>query len=175
MNITHTFACMIALLIASIPTLAFAENSSVQSTKKSWLFIQTANAATLNDPTTLVVPVEREIFGFTDRPYRKHAHLSAEKFVKLWKKTSGKDNFGTVPPNAVVTWVGTGGEMRELEVVIANARYDAANSRIAYTIKVSTQADKKFVSAKTRMSKVSVFIDSMTMWDAHRHGTGDHF
>jgi hypothetical protein len=50
------------------------------------------------------MPVTRDIFAFTDRPYRKHAYMTGEQFTSLWAK-AGNNGFKTDPPNAVLTWV----------------------------------------------------------------------
>ena len=45
--------------------------------KISWLFVQTAETAEVTSEDTLVMPVTREIFAFTDRPNRLHGYINA--------------------------------------------------------------------------------------------------
>ena len=46
-----------------------------------WLFVHTAQTAEMTSPTTLVMPVTRDIFAFTDRPNRLHDYVNAHEFV----------------------------------------------------------------------------------------------
>jgi hypothetical protein len=64
--------------------LLFASLAATEEAKApEWLFVQTAETAEMTSPMTLVVPFEREVFAFTDRPNRQHAYLNATQFVAL--------------------------------------------------------------------------------------------
>ena len=58
----------------------------------------------MTSENTLVMPVVREIFAFTDRPNRLHTYLNTREFVSLWGDKKGAA-FKADPPNAVLTWV----------------------------------------------------------------------
>ena len=92
-SITSKISIIILSLMVS--TLTFAEE---------WLFVHTAEEAQVINNTTIVMPVTRDIFAFTDRPYRKHDYMTGEQFASLWAD-SGSDSFKADPPNAVLTWV----------------------------------------------------------------------
>tara|TARA_R110002072_G_scaffold42244_1_gene119622 strand:+ start:1484 stop:1738 length:255 start_codon:yes stop_codon:yes gene_type:complete len=49
-----------------------------------WLYVQTAATAQMTSDTTLKIPFTRDVFGFTDRLYRKQAYLTAFEFASLW-------------------------------------------------------------------------------------------
>ena len=94
----------------------------------SWLFVQTAADFT-SDGDTLTIPYEREIFAFTDRPNRQHAYLNAMELTSIW--SSGENNFGENPPNAVLTWV-EDGEIREAEIMLTAAQVGDQGRSITY-------------------------------------------
>jgi hypothetical protein len=95
---TSKISIIILSLMAS--TFTFAEDKLAEE----WLFVHTADEAQVINNTTIVMPVTRDIFAFTDRPYRKHAYMTGEQFTSLWAK-AGNNGFKTDPPNAVLTWV----------------------------------------------------------------------
>ena len=97
-----------------------------------WLFVHTAQTAEMTSATTLVMPVTRDIFAFTDRPNRMHGYMNAHEFVSLWDEGEG-DTFKADPPNAVLTWV-DGDEMKEVEVRIISALTVSNGREIAYEV-----------------------------------------
>jgi len=99
-----------------------------------WLFVHTAQTAEMTSATTLVMPVTRDIFAFTDRPNRMHGYMNAHEFVSLWDEGEG-DTFKADPPNAVLTWV-DGDEMKEAEVLIISAETVRHGRGIAYQVKL---------------------------------------
>ena len=108
-----------------------------------WLFVHTAQTAEMTSATTLVMPVTRDIFAFTDRPNRMHGYMNAHEFVSLWDEGEG-DTFKADPPNAVLTWV-DGDEMKEAELLILSAETVSHGREIAYEVKLEagdTPADK---------------------------------
>ena len=86
-----------AILSLVVSTFVFAADKP----KEEWLFVHTAQEAQATS-STLVMPISREIFSFTDRPYRKHSYLTGDKFASLWSDSSS-DSFKLDPPNAVLT------------------------------------------------------------------------
>jgi hypothetical protein len=142
-SITSKISIIILSLMAS--TFTFAEDKPAQ---EEWLFVHTADEAQVINNTTIVIPVTRDIFAFTDRPYRKHAYMTGEQFASLWAD-SGSNSFKADPPNAVLTWV-EGEDVKEAEVVIKDASIDG--NSITYT----TNAHSNSVGT---IKSVSLFVD----------------
>jgi hypothetical protein len=143
-SITSKISIIILSLMAS--TFTFAEDKPAEE----WLFVHTADEAQVTNNTTIVIPVTRDIFAFTDRPYRKHAYMTGEQFASLWAD-SGSKGFKADPPNAVLTWV-EGEDVKEAELVITGASFDGDS--ITYTRK--HPATVQFSNLKA----VSLFVDS---------------
>jgi hypothetical protein len=139
----------ILLLAALSSSFAFAEGHS--QPKEEWLFVHTADEAQVTNNTTIVMPVTRDIFAFTDRPYRKHAYMTGEQFASLWAD-SGSNSFKTDPPNAVLTWV-EGEDVKEAEVVITGASIDG--NSITYTRKYSATI------RDGTLKSVSLYVDAL--------------
>jgi hypothetical protein len=142
-SITSKISIIILSLMAC--TFTFAEDKPAEE----WLFVHTADEAQVTNNTTIVMPVTRDIFAFTDRPYRKHAYMTGEQFASMWAE-AGSDSFKTDPPNAVLTWV-DGEDVKEAEVVITGASIDGDS--ITYTRK--HPATVQFSDLKS----VSLFVD----------------
>ena len=99
-------------LVAITAAVFFSTSAIAEDAKPAeWLFVHTAQTAEMTSATTLVMPVTRDIFAFTDRPNRMHAYMNAHEYVSLWDEGEG-DTFKADPPNAVLTWV-DGDEMKE--------------------------------------------------------------
>jgi hypothetical protein len=144
-SITSKISIIILSLMSC--TFTFAEDKPAQ---EEWLFVHTADEAQVTNNTTIVMPVTRDVFAFTDRPYRKHAYMTGEQFASLWAD-SGSNSFKTDPPNAVLTWV-EGEDVKEAEVVITGASIEG--NSIAYTRK--HQATVQYSNLKA----VSLFVDA---------------
>ena len=93
--------------------------------------VHTAPIAELTSDTTLVMPVTRDIFAFTDRPNRKHGYMNAHEWVSAWGEG---DTFKTDPPNAVLTWM-DGDDVKEAEIIITDATVENYGRTIAYEVK----------------------------------------
>ncbi len=138
-------ALIAALLLTSS---AFAEEAK----PAEWLFVQTAPTAEMTSGTTLVMPVTREIFAFTDRPNRQHIFMTAHAFVSLWDKGEG-NTFKADPPNAVLTWI-EGDKAHEAEVVITDASVLAHGKAISFEVKLEAGE-----APSGKMQGVSLFVD----------------
>ena len=92
--------------LVAITAVVFFSTSAIADDAKpaEWLFVHTAQTAEMTSDTTLVMPVTRDIFAFTDRPNRMHAYMNAHEYVSLWDEGEG-DTFKADPHNAVLTWV----------------------------------------------------------------------
>jgi hypothetical protein len=133
-----------AILSLVVSAFVFAADKP----KEEWLFVHTAQEAQATS-STLVMPISRDIFAFTDRPYRKHSYLTGDKFASLWSDSSS-DSFKVDPPNAVLTWIAEG-VIKEVEEVIANVSSDGKN--ITYTLKNNH-------TLNADLKDVSIFVDA---------------
>jgi hypothetical protein len=146
---------LISISIAFIMSLFVASSAGAEDAKPAeWLFVHTAQTAEMTSPTTLVMPVERDIFAFTDRPNRRHAYLTAEQFAGLWADDKG-DSFKADPPNAVLTWV-LGDTVREAEVVITGAAAASGGKTLVYRVKFVVGTD---LGSSNFFKNASLFID----------------
>ena len=126
---------ILTVATALITGLFFSSSAIAEDAKPAeWLFVHTAETAEMTSATTLVMPVAREIFAFTDRPNRMHDYLNAHEFVSLWDEGEG-DTFKADPPNAVLTWV-DGDEVKEAEVVITDVSVSENGRMLFYTLDV---------------------------------------
>jgi len=127
----------ILTVVTALITGLFFNSSAIEDAKPAeWLFVHTAQTAEMTSATTLVMPVTRDIFAFTDRPNRQHGYMKAHQFVTLWDEGEG-DTFKADPPNAVLTWV-DGDEMKEAEVLIISAKVvgDGYGTAVQYSVKL---------------------------------------
>ena len=124
---------ILTVATALITGLFFGSSAIAEDTKPAeWLFVHTAKTAEMTSATTLVMPVTREIFAFTDRPNRMHGYMNAHEFVTLWDEG---DTFKADPPNAVLTWV-DGDFVLEAEVVITDLSVSENGRMLFYTLDV---------------------------------------
>jgi hypothetical protein len=124
---------ILTVATALITGLFFGSSAIAEDTKPAeWLFVHTAKTAEMTSATTLVMPVTREIFAFTDRPNRMHGYMNANEFVTLWDEG---DTFKADPPNAVLTWV-DGDFVLEAEVVITDLSVSENGRMLFYTLDV---------------------------------------
>jgi hypothetical protein len=117
--------------------------------------VQTAATAQMTSDTVLEMPFTRDVFGFTDRPNRRQAYLTAFEFVSLWT-AEGANSFSADAPNAVLTWQ-VGEEQREAEVIINNATVYADGAQESLVYEVTLEAGQM---PDAQMSSVSLFVDS---------------
>ena len=144
----------VVLTVASaLITGLFFNSSAIAEEPAEWLFVHTAASAEMSSDTTLVMPVTREIFAFTDRPNRLHVYMNPHEFALLWGEG---DTFKSDPPNAVLTWF-DGDEMKESEVVITGASVSVNGRSISYDVSVEAGT---LLPHHQSVGGVSLFIDS---------------
>lgn len=157
---------LVAILTAFIMCLLVAGSAGAEDAKSvKWLFVHTAESAEMVSDTTLIMPVEREIFAFTDRPNRRHAYLTAKRFAGLWAESKG-DSFEVDPPNAELTWV-VGDIVREAEVVITDAKASADGKSIVYGLKFEVGEEPPQTAL---IHAVMVYVDDADWCCAVEHG-----
>ena len=142
--------------LAIAASLLFTGAAIAEETKDkiSWLFVQTAETAEVTSEGTLVMPVTREIFAFTDRPNRLHGYINAHEFVAFWDEGG---TFKADPPNAVLTWVDTDKKVHEAEVILTGAEVRMQGRAIAYAV---GEAGPQTLALGPAISAVSLFVDS---------------
>lgn len=141
--------------LAFLATVLFASPAlSEDRVEYNWLFVQTADHATLSDDGALIIPVQREIFAFTDRPERLHNFLPPETLVGYWDEDF-PDGFHDDPPNAVLTWLADG-QVVESEVLLIDAQLTEDRSAIVYSAEVEAGSP-----LSPSMEWVSLFIDHL--------------
>jgi hypothetical protein len=149
---------ILTLATALITGLLFSSSAIAEDAKPAeWLFVHTAQTAEMTSATTLIMPVTRDIFAFTDRPNRMHGYMNAHEFVSLWDEGEG-DTFKADPPNAVLTWVDGDGEIKEAELLIISAETITHGRGISYEVKLE--------AGETPVGKIgfaSFFVDSNAM------------
>jgi len=130
-------------------------NDGLVSGDPQYLYVQTAETADMISNTSLVIPVTRDIFAFTDRPARQFTYLTATEYAALWDESAGSNSFSADPPNAVLTWV-HGDKVIEAEVIIRNVTVDYGGTleSLVYEVTLETAT-----MPHAQMSSVSLFVD----------------
>ena len=150
---------LLTVATALITGLFFNSSAIAEDAKPAeWLFVHTAQTAEMTSDTTLVLPVTRDIFAFTDRPNRMHGYMKGHEFVSLWDEGEG-DTFKADPPNAVLTWV-DGDEMKEAEFLIISAETVSHGREIAYEVKLEAGE-----TPEGNIGTPSLFVDSRFLPD----------
>jgi surface protein len=142
---------ILSLVLFTLLMVTCNTDDDVQPQTEQWLYAHTASQGIATSSTTFVMPVTDDIFGFTDRPYRKSKYISGDEFASYWNDYDDVNSFKLDPPNAVLTYV-DGEEIKELEVVITDATFD--NSNITYTI------DNSSLTNNETFDDASLFVDS---------------
>ena len=116
---------ILTVATALITGLFFSSSAIAEDAEPAkWLFVHTAETAEMTSATTLVMPVTRDIFAFTDRPNRMHGYMNASQFVSMWDEG---ETFKADPPNAVLTFL-DGSDLKENEITITGASLGKSGS-----------------------------------------------
>ena len=126
----NTTYLLFLILAVIVPTPNFSD----EIRKPAWFFVHTANYASISDKKNLLMPIERDIFGFTTHLYfRSHAYLNADEFASLWKRDKSFYSFKTHPPWAVLSWP-QGEDVLSKEFKIKSSEVVSNGSAINYVI-----------------------------------------
>jgi hypothetical protein len=129
-SINCVLAAMILLLVfgcgATPPAAAPEETPSEtdpagETHQVEYLFVLTAESATLADGVLTMGIVNPATLYFSDRPDRLAGHQTTEEFVADWGE--GDDSFASNPPNATLS-VLTGAEPQDVVVVLHEPRLE---------------------------------------------------
>src|SRR6478672_12869430 len=97
------------------------------------MFVQIARTVTSDQTTLTLQDVSPSTLYFSDRPERVVGHLTTEQFVSQW--TEGPNSFFEDPPNAVLSYVGSGEDTPSDAVVVLRDPV-ASGSSLTYSIEV---------------------------------------
>ena len=89
-----------------------------------YLFVLTAESATLADGVLTMGDVNPATLYFSDRPDRLAGHETTEEFVASWGE--GDDSFASKPPNATLS-VLSGPEPQDVVVVLREPRLEGGD------------------------------------------------
>ena len=168
---------ILSLVLFTLLMVTCNTDDDVQPQTEQWLYAHTASQGIATSSTTFVMPVTDDIFGFTDRPYRKSKYISGDEFAAYWNDYDDVNSFKLDPPNAVLTYV-DGDEIKELEVVITDATFD--NSNITYTIDNTSLTNNEtfddaslFVDGNGPISKIYLASNGLTVKASAKAIAGD--
>jgi hypothetical protein len=97
------------------------------------MFVQIARTVTSDQTTLTLQDISPSTLYFSDRPERVVGHMTTEQFVAQWKE--GPNSFLEDPPNAVLSYVGTG-EATPSDAVVVLRDPVASGSSLTYAIEV---------------------------------------
>lgn len=118
------------------------------SEEVEFLFVQTADSATLADGVLVMGGINPATLYFSDRPDRVAGHLTTEEFVATWG--DGDDSFASNPPNATLSIL-AGEQPQEIVVVLTEPRIE--DDALVYNVSIVEGADAATGGA------CSLFID----------------
>ena len=137
--------------------------ASTQSTDEpSFLFVQNADRAVLQNGRLTLYGVGENVVYFSDRPNRLAGHLDTNKLLQAWD--AGPGSFAGSPPNAVFSIVHPEG-VHESVVVLRKPR--RTGNDIVYEVDV-LEGPKA-----AKGGPAAVFIDNLAPWPEVRHGMHD--
>lgn len=134
-------------LLASL--VACASVAAAQE-PKSWLFMEVADTASLENGKLVLKGIDDQIVLFTDRPYRDAMKMPVESIVKNWG--AGANSFESDPPNAALTGKNEGSQVG-LIVTISNPKLEDGNLQFDYETLNGTDV--------THLENVSLVVDSV--------------
>jgi len=137
-------------------------STASDSSQPSYLFVQNALRASLDDGRLVLDGVSPRSIVFSDRPDRQAGHLANRTLLKAWNTPDG--SFAKSPPNATLS-IFEDDAVANVVVVLRNPQQ--AGSRISYDVDV-------IAGPKTATGgPASLFIDNLAPWPEVRHGMHD--
>ena len=114
------------------------------------MFVQIARTVTSDQTTLTLGEISPSTLYFSDRPERVVGHMTTEQFVDQWSE--GPNSFLEDPPNAVLSYIGTGDDLPSDAVVVLRDPTASGNS-LTYSIEVLDG------SLPAESGPVTLFID----------------
>jgi len=118
--------------------------------EKADLTVSKANEGTL----TISGPSVAKIRIMADRPVRMSESVDTAIFMKQFKRT-----FSTSAPNAVLSGITEGGELRDVTIVLESAEY-FAQPTIPPFVTFAWKSDDEKIDQNLELKSASLFIDS---------------
>ncbi len=97
------------------------------------MFVQIARSVISDESTLTLQDVSPSTLYFSDRPERVVGHMTTDQFVEQWSE--GPNSFLEDPPNAVLSYVGTGEDTPSDAVVVLRDPV-VSGSSLSYSIEV---------------------------------------
>ena len=119
-----TLGCGAAPQPAAQQEAPVQEEPAALTHEVEYLFVLTAESATLADGVLKMGDVNPATLYFSDRPDRIAGHQATEEFVAEWGV--GDDNFASNPPNATLS-VLSGTEPQDVVVVLSEPRLEGGD------------------------------------------------
>lgn len=114
------------------------------------MFVQTAEGITSHAGKLTLTGVTPSTLYFSDRPQRVVGHMTTADFVDLWDV--GENSFESDPPNAVLSFLPSGGDAPQDAVVVIRTPH-LADGRLSYSIDVLEG------TVPSQSGPVTLFID----------------
>ncbi len=121
--------CLAVFLMAIGLTACANDDGSGKNIE--WLFVQNAEAVTLEGGLLTLSGISSTTLFFSDRPEKIAAHGLTSEFVTFWSTGGGSDNFEKSPPNAALAIVSEDGA-EDVVVTLTNPRLD--NDTLRYDV-----------------------------------------
>lgn len=137
-------------------------SSAVVKVKPTYLFVQTAKQAELDNQKLTLSGVSGNTVWFTDRPARSFGKLDTQSFVDLWKPSMDGNGFGEVPPNAVMveskSSMGTLQNLGVQGMTLYDPIYNPKTGELTYRITLRTGT----LQHPVKLNEVALFVDDMS-------------
>jgi hypothetical protein len=126
------------------------EKTIEQLATEESMFVQTARRITTDGATLTLEGVTPSTLYFSDRPERAAGQMATADFVDLWG--AGENSFQADPPNAVLSFLESGGDVPDDAVIVIKEPV-LTDGSLAYSIDVLEGTVPATAGA------VSLFID----------------
>lgn len=130
--------------------IVFSSAAAVADEQKSWLFMEVADTASLENGKLVLKGIDDQIVLFTDRPYRDTMSMPVDAIVKNWG--AGEDSFASDPPNAALTGT-SGGKQVGLIVTLSNPSLENGDLQFDYQTLNGTEV--------AHLESVTMVVDSV--------------
>ncbi|MBB3458913.1 hypothetical protein FHT86_007242 [Rhizobium sp. BK313] len=119
------------------------------------LLVVNADGAKLEGDKLTLTGVSANSIVFADRPVRAAGHILTDELVKQWGE--GPDNFNDDPPNATVSVLNGGSEVRDAVVTLKSPKLDGTTLTFDVTVLEG--------NLSTATGPAAVFIDHWRGWN----------
>ncbi|MGE0630451.1 MAG: hypothetical protein AB7O43_21865 [Hyphomicrobiaceae bacterium] len=142
------FRC-ITILVALLSSALLVSGLAAQEKRTQFLFVQSAESATLDNGVLTLKNVAPATIFFADRPKRMAGHMLTKTFLARWDQ--GKNSFKKDPPNATLSVFTANGKPGLAVVELKEPRLSGNN--LQFKVKVQSG------SLPSNGGEASLFID----------------